>query len=232
MVFVAVNQTSLIGISHATFTCNNHFNYSTTWIALDVSRSFNCLVVIWYWSVSFYRIPLSCVEPWLALVGVWRSTEHNTERVVVQCYACWVTTLRPAWTVSVQKAQEQNTFGSSTRTSSPRRCCLEWNDCKRCLMLRYRIDNVCSVAHGTSAFKVRKVSELKAIYPLQCHFQSGWHSLQTGGSISDGGKVEEKGSNASVQSFIHFFLLFSCLPLPNEHVGDVVVLKAMAPSFS
>lgn len=126
----------------------------------------------------------------------------------------------------------EHIFGSSTRTSSPRRCCLEWNDCKRCLMLRYRIDNVCSVAHGTSAFKVRKVSELKAIYPLQCHFQSGWHSLQTGGSISDGGKVEEKGSNASVQSFIHFFLLFSCLPLPNEHVGDVAVLKAMAPSFS
>lgn len=187
---------------------------------------------MWYWSVSLYHTPLSCVEPWLALVGAWRSTEHNTERAVVQRCACWLTTPHPAQTASMQKAQEQNTYLGQAPVPHHHGDAV-WNGTVVSGMLRYRTDNACSVAYGTSAFKVRKVSELKAIYLLQCHFQPGWHLLQTGGSISDGGKVEEKGSNASVQSFIHFFFsLFSCLPLPNEHVGDVVVLKAMAPSCS
>lgn len=101
-------------------------------------------------------------------------------------------------------------------------------------MLRYRIEKAYSVAYGISVLKMNKKtnSELKAIYLLQCNLQTAWHTLEKEGGITDGGKVEEKRSNASVQSFIHFFFfLFSCLPLPNKHVGDVLVLKAMAHSF-
>lgn len=56
-----------------------------------------------------------------------------------------------------------------------------------------------------------------------------------GRSISQGEKEQEKGRNAfpntSVWSFIHFFLP-SELPAAQKHVGDVLVLKAMAHSFT
>jgi len=96
-------------------------------------------------------------------------------------------------------------------------------------MLRYWIEKACSVACGISVVKV-KISELKAIYLFRCNLQTAWHTLEKEGIITDGGKVEEKGSNASIQSFIHFFFPFQ-LPTTPKHVGDVLVLKAMAHSF-
>lgn len=89
-------------------------------------------------------------------------------------------------------------------------------------MLRYRIEKAYSVAYGISVLKMNKKtnSELKAIYLLQCNLQTAWHTLEKEGGITDGGKVEEKRSNASVQSFIHFFFFPFQLPAtPKQTCG-------------
>lgn len=71
---------------------------------------------------------------------------------------------------------------------------------------------------------------------IRSHFLCAMHLPEClvcageGRSISHRGKEQEKGRNASVQSFIHFFLP-SQLPATPKHVGDVLALKAMPHSF-
>lgn len=62
---------------------------------------------------------------------------------------------------------------------------------------------------------------------MQCTSQSAWCVLEREGASH----TEGKRRNASVQSFIHFFLP-SQLPAAPKHVGDVLALKAMAHSFA
>lgn len=102
-------------------------------------------------------------------------------------------------------------FRLSILSLSPLKCCPECNNCKY-HMLRYRIEKSCSVAYGISVFEVKKNLRIKSL--LQCNLKTARHTLEKEDSITDGGKVEGKGSNASIQSFIHFYFFSPPFQLP------------------